>query len=221
MKQSVFKKEWPLWIMLIVPFVYAVYVWNDLPDKIPIHWNSQGEIDDYGSKVFGALFAPGLNIALYFLLLLIPKIDPRKKNYDLFAGPYRIIRLSIILFLTVVYFITIRIALGDHINVGKVIPFGVCLLFAILGNYMTTIRPNWFVGIRTPWTLENETVWKKTHSLGGKLWFYAGILGMFVALISNEYFMYLFIPLMVIIIIIPIAYSYFLFRKLKLKKSDE
>ena len=209
------RKEWLIWLLVATPLLYALYLWNALPEKLPIHWNYKGEIDGYSSKLIGALFFPGLNVVLYFILAFIPKLDPKKANYALFTGPYFAIRLAITAFLVMVNIIILRAGMGDQIEVGKYIPAGVFLLFAVLGNYITNVRPNYFVGIRTPWTLNNEEVWRKTHYLGGRIWFFAGIIGFIASMILPTDATFMLMPVIIIISFIPLVYSYVIYKKIE------
>src|SRR5678815_706041 len=111
-EKNIFQREWLFWMILLLPFIYIIFIWNKLPDSIPTHWNIKGEVDHYSSRTAGTLFLPLLNIGLYLLLLLLPKIDPRKKNYQYFGNTYRNIRLLLTLFMTTMFFVVMQIALG-------------------------------------------------------------------------------------------------------------
>lgn len=216
------KSEWLFWLILLLPFFYIPFIWDKLPDSIPTHWNFKGEVDQYSSKTFGTLFLPFLSIGLYLLLLLLPKIDPRRKNYRYFGHTYRNIRLLLAVFMTVMFFITMQMALGSMNMNSKVIFILIFGLMAVLGNFMRTIRSNFFVGIRTPWTLDNPEVWRRTHEMGGKLWFYASLIGILCLLfISKEQMAWFVIPYLSAITLYPILYSYLLFRKINSTKTGE
>lgn len=216
------KREWLLWIILLLPFLYIPFIWDKLPDSVPTHWNLKGEVDNYSSKTFAALFLPLLNIGMYLLFLVLPKIDPRKKNYNYFGNTYRNIRLLLAIFMTTMFFIAMQEALGTMKMDSKVVLFLVFGLMAVLGNFMRTIRSNFFVGIRTPWTLDNPEVWRRTHEAGGKLWFYASLIGMVCLLfIPKEYISWLMAPYLAVITVYPILYSYLLFRKINSAKADK
>src|SRR5688500_2064357 len=131
MKTINLKKEWLLWIILLLPFGILLFIWDKLPQQVATHWNIHGEADDYSSKAFGALFMPLLNIGLYLLLIVLPKIDPRKRNYDLFQGPFFMIRLALAAFLTGIHLITLYIAMGKTIEIEKIIPAAVFVLLII------------------------------------------------------------------------------------------
>lgn len=219
---SVVKREWLLWLILLLPFLYIPFIWDKLPDTIPTHWNIHGEVDNYSSKTFGTLFLPLLNIGMYLLLLALPKIDPRKKNYNYFGNTYRNIRLLLTLFMTVMFFITMQWAMGTMEMNPKIIFILIFGLFAVLGNFMRTIRSNFFIGIRTPWTLDNPEIWRRTHETGGKLWFYASLAGIIVLLlIGDRHISWFTIPYLAIIAGYPILYSYLLFRKIANTKTEE
>lgn len=216
------KREWLFWIILLLPFFYIPFIWDKLPDAIPTHWNLHGKVNQYSSKTFGTLFLPLLNIGMYALFLILPKIDPRKKNYNYFGNTYRNIRLLLVVFMTVMFFITMQMALGVMNADSKIVLILVFGVIAIFGNFLRTIRSNFFVGIRTPWTLDNPEVWRRTHEAGGRLWFYASLIGILCLLfIPKEYIPWLMVPYLAVVIIYPILYSYLLFRKISSIKPED
>lgn len=216
------KNEWIFWIILLIPFLYIPFIWNRLPETIPVHWNFHGVPDNYSSKISGTLFVPVLNIIIYVLMLVLPKIDPRKRNYSAFSSSYRNIRLTFALFFMILFFIIMQWSMGDTTVDSKTIFLLMFGLFAVLGNLMRTIRSNFFFGIRTPWTLDNPDVWRKTHEQGGKIWFYASILAIGISFFLNlELMLWLAIPYFCLITVYPVLYSYLLFRKIgKTKMGD-
>ena len=215
MKQVNWKKEAIIWLILLLPFIYSVIVWNKLPDRVPTHFDVKGEPDDYSGKAFALLLLPAMNVVLYFILFFIPRIDPRKKNYAAFGSSYQNIRMLIHLFFVGMFiFITQTTSGGQPLKLNAFLS-GMLLFFALLGNYMRTVRSNFFVGIRTPWTLSNDMVWRKTHELGGKIWFYTGIvlaiIVFFLPQMAAAIVMFCGVFLMVII---PVVYSYLEYRKI-------
>ena len=208
------KKDWMIWIMLIVPFVFIAYCWNKLPDQIATHFDMEGNPNDYSSKAFGALFLPVLNIGMYFLFLALPLIDPKKANYALFSDKYKIVRIVLHSFFTFGFFVNTFYALGYQFNMSMLVMYGMLALFLILGNYMGNMRPNFFIGIRTPWTLSNEQVWMSTHRLAAKIWVIASLLMMVILpLLPNMEIA--FMIYIATISIIPMAYSYVEYKKLE------
>lgn len=209
MNSSFIKKEIPIWLIMALPVIYLLIVWDQVPGEIPSHWNLSGEIDGYAKPwVF-----PIILIGVYLLMLFIPRIDPRKQNYDIFSSSYYRIRIGIITFLSLIFGISIAISTGIDFPMNRVIVIAVLALISFMGNYLGTIRPNWFIGVRTPWTLENEEVWRKTHLLAGRFWFWGGLLGILLMfLLPATLFFALLISIVVIISLTPILYSYFLHK---------
>lgn len=171
------KHNFLLVALICLAFLGGLMLYPALPDQIPTHWNVRGQIDDYGSKGFTALGFPLLILGLYFLLTYLPKIDPRKENYLKFASTYNVIKWIIVLFMLGMYGLMLAVAMGYAVKVDLVVRAGVAFLLIFLGNYMGKVRTNYFVGIRTPWTLADEEVWLKTHRFGAKIFVLTGVLG--------------------------------------------
>ena len=197
--------------MLIIPFVIIAVYWFDFPSQIPIHWSFSGEIDSYTNKEIGLFLIPGLNIIFYLMFLLLPRIDPRKENYQLFSTSYQVLRLSIIGFFLFLFLIIVLASLGYEMNVGLVVIYLTIIMFLVFGNYMGKLKSNYFVGIKTAWTLESPDIWNKTHRFAGKLWvslsFVMIAIGLFIPMniLTIIYFVYIGI-----IALVPIVYSYVL-----------
>ncbi len=208
------KKELPIIGFVLLPFIYLAYLWNSLPEKVPIHWNFKGEIDGWGTKyaLIGVLFL--LPVFTYVLMLLIPKIDP-KKRIEFMGGKYYQIKFVLVGFMSVLALYIIHSSNSQTLSSPSMVLVLIGLLFMVLGNYFKVIKQNYFLGIKTPWTLESEEVWKLTHILAGKLWIIGGLLITILSLILPENVnFYIFITITVIISILPIGYSYLIFKKL-------
>ena len=180
---------------------------------MPTHWNWKGEPDQYNSKSWGLFILPCINIFTYITFHLLPLIDPRKQNYPLFSGKRKTIQLMIHAFIAAIFFLTSLTMLGIKFDVSRVIITGTILLMMGIGNYMNNIKQNYFIGVRTPWTLENEEVWKATHRFTAKLWVSAS----FVALIGFSTALFphwVLIIYLTLLVIPPITYSYIMYRKL-------
>lgn len=207
------KKEFPLITIVTLPFIYLAYIWNQLPEKIPIHWNFKGQIDRFGDKAELLLIPILLPLLTYVLFLVIPKIDPKNKLNKMGNKP-QTIKALVTTFMSVLALFIIYSAKNQSLTNPNYIVLSIGILYIILGNYFKTIKANYFIGIRTPWTLESETVWKETHILGGKMWFIGGITIALLCLILDEKVNFLiFLIITGIITIIPVIYSYILFRK--------
>ena len=210
-----FKSEvFPIAIILI-SFIASVYFYAHFPDRVPTHWNFKGQVNGWSSKGFGAFFFPIVNAAMYLLLLLLPIIAPRRERYEQFAKPYHIVKSAIVAFMTLIYFYTGFAGLGYKMPpMNTLISVSMGILFIIIGNYLGKVKSNWFMGIRTPWTLSNEEVWNKTHRLGGKLFVVGGFISIVGSLMPTNVLWIIFIIDILIITLVPTIYSYWLYGKL-------
>jgi len=209
------KKELPSIVIVLIPFIYLAYVWNQLPEKVPMHWNINGEIDRYGEKIELLLIPFLLPFLVYMIFLIIPKIDP-KNNLNKMGNKLQTIKVLTTTFMSLIALFIIYTAKNQSVTNPNYIVLLIGVLYVILGNYFKTIKANYFIGIRTPWTLESETVWKETHKLGGKMWFIGGIIIVLSSLILDKQpNLTLFLIITGIIAIIPIVYSYIIFNKEK------
>ena len=211
------KKEFLFIMIALLPFFYLVYLWNGLPARLPMHYNIKGEIDRYGNKSELILLIAILSGLGYFTFLIIPKIDPKQKLQNM-GKKLESLRLILAVFMTILALIILNSSSKRALNPNLLFVV-IGLLFAFLGNYFKTITPNYFIGIKTPWTLDNETVWKKTHLLAGKLWLIGGILIVFTYFTPKEISIILFFAIIIIITIVPIIYSYLEFKKQKIQAS--
>jgi uncharacterized membrane protein len=203
-----------LWLLIVAALALGAVVYPQLPERVASHWNYRGEVDGYSSRCWGAFGIPLLTAGIYLGMLLLPLIDPRRQNYEKFAGAYRVIKAVMVIFMTVIHLVVVLNALGFKVPVDKVVIAGVSLLILVIGNYMGQFRHNYFVGIKTPWTLASEEVWRKTHRLGGRLWVAAGILGLAGAILGGPVGGLVLAIALIIAAIFPIVYSYLEFRRL-------
>ncbi len=210
--KKLIQKDWLIWLILIAPFAVIAYYWNQFPDRIPVRWDINGEPEDYSNKTLGLFLMPVLSLLIYGMFKALPYIDPKKYNYKYFEGKWHVLQLVILSFMAAMAIASFYVALGYNIKMDKVAQFGVPLLMLIMGNYLSSIRPNYFIGIRTPWTLHNEQVWVKTHRLTGKLWVAASL----IMIIINLFIPFsdaILISYLAALVLPPYIYSYLLFRK--------
>ncbi|HCI70317.1 MAG TPA: hypothetical protein DF712_05650 [Balneola sp.] len=218
--KNTLKKEWYMIVLLSAPFIASFILWEKMPDIVPIHFNAAGEADDFGPKWINAFLLPGIALVTYLFLLVIPAIDP-KKRIENTQKPIAAIRIVISLFLIGVYALVMMKSFDLEADVGQFVLASVGILIAITGNYMNSIKPNYFIGIRTPWTLEDSEVWKKTHRFASKLWIVGGVLmtvSAFIPFLKGSPFFIL--GAVLILAGIPFIYSYQLFNKLKNSNED-
>ena len=170
--------DWPVLLLLLASLLAGVLLYPRLPEQVPSHWNLAGQVDRYGPRTWGAFGPPLLAAGIYALMLLVPLVDPRRENYRRFAGAYRVLRLTLVAFLVGLHAVTLLAAVGQPVRIDLWVPAAVSLLFIVLGNLMGQIRHNYFVGIRTPWTLASERVWQKTHRAASYAFVLAGLAGL-------------------------------------------
>ncbi|NLG33552.1 MAG: SdpI family protein [Syntrophomonadaceae bacterium] len=209
------KREWPLWVLMLGLVISAFLVYPHLPEQVPSHWNIHGEVDGYSSRAFGAFFMPFLAILMYLLLLFLPLLDPRRDNYPRFSKAYTFLRWSLVVFFSILYGVTILVALGYDLNVGMIVKAMVAVLLIIIGNYMGQFRHNYFVGIRTPWTLANEEVWQRTHRMGSRIWVLGGFLCLAMAPVNTSWAGVVFFAAIILMALIPAVYSFIIFARLR------
>jgi uncharacterized membrane protein len=202
-------------LISLINLVAGFLAYPHLPDKVPTHWNLAGEVDGWGTAWQGAFMMPLIMIGVFLLLLLLPKIDPKRKNYANMGKAYTTIVLVIMIFFTVIYFGTLGIALGYMENIPSLTQIGVGALFVILGNYMGKLKHNYFMGIRTPWTLASEEVWYRTHRLAGPFWVIGGLLFMLSSLFAGDVFLKVMLVIIIVLVAIPAVYSFIIFKKLE------
>ena len=211
------KTEFIPLLLIILMALAAVYFYNNLPERVAMHWNFAGVVDGYGSGQAQAVALPMVAIGMYLLFLLLPYLDPKKERYEQFSKVYHIFKAIILALLAVIYFIIGLNGLGYNLPVGIIIPGLIGLLFIIIGNYLGKIKPNWFMGIRTPWTLSSEEVWNKTHRFGGKMFILAGLLMMAETIMPNSWKLAVFIAMIVMLLFGTVGYSYIVFLQEKNK----
>ncbi|WP_034379033.1 SdpI family protein [Dehalobacter sp. UNSWDHB] len=201
-------------LMVLISLAVSLVVYPRLPDKVPVHWNAAGEIDGWGSAFQGAFLFPLMMAAMLILLVFLPKVDPKKKNYSRMSKPYTIIVLVIMLFFMLIHFGSLGTALGYFNSFPSLIQLGVGALFVIIGNYMGKLKHNYFAGIKTPWTLANEQVWYKTHRMAGPLWVIGGLIFMAASFLPSQFLTVIVMIVIALLLIVPIGYSYWIFKRL-------
>ena len=206
------RTEWPFWALLAGMFALAALTWQQAPGRIPTHWGVNGEVNGYGGKFEGLLLIPLVSLAIYLLFLFIPRIDPARANYAQFAGAYNVFRFTIVLFLALMYGIIHLWIRGHRTPIETIAPMLVGGLLVVMGRVMGRLRPNWFVGIRTPWTLSSRRAWTKTHRVAGWVFTVVGLLFILAGAFHSTRFLIITIALMGVGILGTIACSYFVWR---------
>lgn len=217
MKENLYKKITNSWItsalLLASTFLISIAVYDQLPELMASHWNFAGEADGYSGKFSGAFLMPIVSLAIFFLFLFFPKIDPKKENVAKFIGDYIGFANVFLLFMLYVHVLTIAVNLGYEFNFNRLVAPGFAVLFYGIGSVLPKVKPNWFIGIRTAWTLSSDIVWEKTHLLGGKLFKSSGVLAL-LGIFFVKYAVFFIILPVVVSAIYLIIYSYLEHRRL-------
>ena len=169
-------RKWYPMSVVILAILVSVAVYPRLPDQVPTHWDMQGNVNDYSSRFVGAFLLPIIMLGIWGLMRVVPTIDPRRANYDKMRGAYDRVVNATLTMLLVVHVIVVAMMLGAPFSLTRVLPALLGGLFIVIGNVLPQARPNWFFGIRTPWTLSDDRVWRRTHRIAGYLFVACGLL---------------------------------------------
>jgi uncharacterized membrane protein len=204
------------WIGLVVAAVSlaaGIWAYPRLPAEVATHWNFRGEPDGYSGRFVAAFVFPLAILVLAGLAWVLPKIDPRGRNYLKFHDTYWLLINGILIFMGFAHLMVLAAGVGLAVRIQIVMPVAVGFLFVVIGNYLARVQPNWFVGIRTPWTLSSDTVWRKTHRLGAWVFVIAGLLFMASAFVPGATGAVPFAVVVVGLVLTPILYSLYLWMR--------
>lgn len=202
-------------VIAILPMAYLTIVWNTIPDTVAIHFDLKMQPDRMGNKselwlVAGIMSA--ISLLMFFLFQYIHLIDPKRRNAPR-SATFNKLAAGIVVFMAALNLLIIISAAKNDMAVKHFLYPLLGLLFAFIGNYMHNIKPNYFAGLRLPWTLNDADNWRKTHQLGGKLWFWGGLFLAIISLFINaSIVIFVFVGVVVILVIVPAIYSYRLFK---------
>ncbi len=211
------KVTWSIKIILLLAMVGAGWLlYPSLPEKFPTHWNYQGQIDGYSTKDFGVWLIPGITLLMMLLFPLFRKMDPKSKRFLEFEKPWEMVQLGLIVYMAYIYFVMLYIIFHPAVSMNPFMMAGIGVLFILIGNYLGKVRQNYTIGIRVPWTIDNEEVWNRTHRLGGWCFVISGMV-----FLLNAYFnwqtIWVFVGALLLAAVVPIVYSYVIFRQITKK----
>jgi len=195
-------------IVLLMPILVGVLLWNQLPEQMPSHWNADGEVDRWSSKAFVVFGLPLILLAVQWLCTLGTGADPKKQNHS--AKVVQLVLWIIPVLSWVLFAITYATALGKEVRVEVLLPALIGLLLTVIGNYLPKCRQTYTIGIKIPWTLNSEENWNRTHRFAGRLWVPCGLIIMLTGFIGG---VWVFLPLVLLMVLAPFVYSYVLHRK--------
>lgn len=203
--------------ILVLAGIGGIFLLTSLPEHVASHWNAEGVVDGYMSRLWSVFLVPLIGLVVIGLLVFLPRIDPHRKNVEKFQGWYDGFILAFSLFFAYVYELTLFWNMEVRFDMIMFLLPAFAMLFFYMGLMLKKTRMNWFIGIRTPWTLSSEKVWKKTHEFGGRLFMITAV----VVLLSMFFRNFAFIVLLVAVFasaIITVVYSYVVFKRLEKKK---
>lgn len=203
-----------LGVMILAFFAIGLYSYYNIDsDQIASHWNVDNEVDGYMGKFWGIFLIPIISLGLVFLFLFIPRIDPMKKNFKKFDKYYKSFIIVFMIFMLYVYVTTMFYNFGNEINIGNFILPGIGVLFFFIGIIMKKIEQNWFIGIRTPWTLSSKKSWKETHKMASILFMLLAPIMFLTILVPSKFAVwFILIPTLGISFFL-IFYSWLIWKK--------
>ena len=195
-------------LLCFVPVILGLYLWDDLPLEVPVHFDINGNPDSYSSKAFAVFFLPALMAFINGICHFAARFEKRTENYS--KKLYELMYWLVPIMANTLCPITLYKALGKDIRIDIFVSAFLSFIFIIIGNYLPKCKQNHSMGIKIPWTLKSEENWNKTHHLGGYIYMATGIIGLVSSLIGAPV---VFAAALVISLIVPILYSYSLHKK--------
>jgi len=199
--------------VIMAAFAGTLVAYPSLPATVPMHWDAHGHVDGWGPKWTLFMLGPGAMVFVVFVFSALPWLSPKKFELDSFRATYLYIMIAIVALLAYIHLLALAAALGATLDMSRAVMGGVCLLTALTGNVLGKVRRNFFIGVRTPWTLANEHVWNATHRLAAKTFFAAGLAGLAFAILRAPFWL----PLATILTgaVAPAVYSLILYKQLE------
>jgi uncharacterized membrane protein len=206
------KSQIALWAIVIAAFAVSFYFEPQAPDRMVTHWGVDGQPDGYMDKVWGLFLIPCMMAGLSLLFKIIPNIDPLKANVEIFRGYFDVFVVLIMVFLLNIHVIALLWNVGMELSISLLVSIWLAVIFYVAGVLMKKSKRNWFIGVRTPWTLSSDRVWDKTNQRAGTLFQVAAPLMMLIFLLGDWFFL-VFIALIGVLGFYIVAYSYSEYQK--------
>ena len=205
-------RKWYPIVLITAAIVVSAIVYPRLPDRVPTHWNMHGQIDGYGPKWISTLLLPLVLAGMWGLMRVLPTIDPRRDNYAKMQDTYDLVVNLILTMVTTLHLLLLAGTMGSRVPFIRLMPAVVGVFFVAIGNLLPRAKPNWWFGIRTPWTLSNDRVWERTHRVGGYVMTLIGVLAIVSSFFAAEVAFVTFIVVAGAMSLGLIAYSYFVWK---------
>ncbi len=208
------RKDAAILVLLALDALFGGFTWGVMPPRVPIHWDAAGRVNGWGPSWVNAFVIPGIALLVYLLFLWLPLVDPKRHNYAHFEGSLRAFRFLIVAFLVFVHVLVVAASMGYAVRVDVALRAALPLLFVGLGTRLPGLKPNWFFGIRTPWTIASEEVWTRTHRLAGALWIWGGVVLVACAFLPPGPGLAAFVAGIVVLALVPVVYSAVIYHRL-------
>lgn len=211
-------RKWIPLVLIVAAVAISIFYYPQLPERMPTHWSASGEANGFSSRLWGAWLLPLIMALVWLILRAIPHIDPRKANYEKFAGMYDALVILILAFMLLMHIVVLMAATGKAIRMDRIVMPAVGVFIAIMGLLIPRAHPNWFIGIRTPWTLTSDLSWERTHRIGGTLFVILGVLMVVSTFIVPDVAIWILAAAALGITIFLFAYSYQVWKGDPLKR---
>ena len=211
-------RKWIPLLLVVAAVTVSIFYYPRLPEQMATHWDASGQPNGFSSRFMGAWLLPLIMAVVWLILRAVPHIDPRGANYEKFSGVYEALVILILGFMLAMHVVVLMIATGAPIRMERVAMPVVGAFIAIMGFLIPKAHPNWFVGIRTPWTLTSDLAWERTHRIGGLLFVILGLLMIATSFIAPEIAIWILVVAAVGIVIFLFAYSYQVWKDDPLKR---
>jgi uncharacterized membrane protein len=206
-----------VWLLVLLSFVIGFAAYPYMPGRMASHWGFAGQADGYMSRAWGVFLFPVIILLVALLMVYVVRLDPLRKNIEKFRKQYDLTIIVFVLFMLYLYCLTLLWNLGLRFNMVVLLVPGFAVLFYFIGVLVGSAKRNYMIGIRTPWTLENDLVWDKTHKLGGTLFRACAALALLGIVFPRSAILLMLVPV-VLSALYLVLYSYLIHRKLAGKK---
>ncbi len=207
------RSRWLGPLVVAAMLVFLALAWPHLPARMAVHWNADFQVDRWGRRLPAAGSFPAMALAFWLLLPLLRRLDPRRANYERFDATFWIVVNLLVLLLAGMEVAVVGFNLGWPVDMQRVVLGLLGLLFMAIGNYMPRVRSNWWMGIRTPWTLSSDAVWRETHRVGGRTFVLGGLVTIVAAFLPRAVAPWVALMGLVVGGFVPVVYSYVLWRR--------
>ena len=201
-------RKWIPVLLIVMAMIASVIVYPQLPEQMPTHWNMRGEVDGSSSRLFGAWMVPLMMAVIWLIMRALPHIDPRRANDEKFATMYEALIIVTLAFMLGLHFVLLAMAMGTNMDMNRIVIASVGAFFGVIGFLLPKAHPNWFVGIRTPWTLTSDAAWERTHRMGGPLFMLIGALTVVASLAAPKMAVWVLTVSTVAVTVFLFVYSY-------------